>query len=93
MSGDPNMLKVVEGLGEIKGAMTGINTRLDDMQKRQSATDEALQSRLNGLDERLRAAEKKGAVNGLVAGGAVSLVVAFLSAFGTKLMMKMGIGH
>ena len=68
-------------LGRIDGKLDGIVRRLDGIDQRMDRTDARLDrtdERLDGIDQRLRGEEKRSALFGAVAGGAVSVGTAII---------------
>ena len=78
-------------LGKIDGKLDGITAHLTQQDKRIADMDARFDSRLNGIDERLREVEKKAAVAGAVSGGAVAVGTA-LVVEGIKQFMRGGGG-
>lgn len=68
-------------LGKIDGKLDGISKHL-------SAQD----TRLDGIEERLRTVEQKAAVSGAISGGAISVGLALIIE-GAKQWMNRGSGH
>lgn len=72
--GDENRTTELMLLGEIKGLVQG----LKDGQDQQAKRLDAVGSRLDGMDERLRKVETKSAVFGALSGGAMSIGMALI---------------
>ncbi len=79
-------------LGKMDGKLDGITAHLTRQDKRIDELDARVDSRLNGIDTRLREVEKKAAIAGAVSGGAVAVGTALI-AEGIRQFMRGGLGN
>jgi hypothetical protein len=65
-------------LGKISGQIEGVANHLARQDAQMAELDKKINSRIDGIDERLRTVEKKAAVAGALSGTAVSVGMALI---------------